>query len=271
MPFGYRKSVSAGPFRLNFSKAGVGVSVGVKGARLGLNSRGTYVRVGYKGVYYSKFASHKRRAQNRVAPSPHAMPVFEGAQEGNLEARLREALETATPSDLLEKLDRSRDPAWEAYVGGLLSYLLFASAGTGTAFFLALAVFFGLRWWGRSRRKAKLIYSLDEAGRNTLGAMQQVVSHLALSERLWFITHTELVRDSKYSGGAGVNVRRLSATAGPMKMPGVETNVEVYGIEVEKGPKLFFLPDGLYVFDNGRHGRAGQRATRAGLWCRCDR
>lgn len=254
MPFGYRKSVNAGPFKLNFSKAGVGVSVGVKGARVGLNSRGTYVRVGHKGVYYSKYASHKKRSQSRVAPSPHAMPVFEEAQAGNLEARLREALETATPNDLLEKLDKSNATAWEAYVVGVLAFFIFASSGTGVALFLALAIFFGLRWWGRSRRKAKLIYSLDEAGKNTLGAFQQIVNHLSLSERLWFITHSELVADRKYSGGAGVTVQRLSATAGPMKMPGVETNIEVHGIDVEKGPKFFFLPDGLYVYENGKYG-----------------
>lgn len=155
---------------------------------------------------------------------------------------------------MLEKLDKSNATAWEAYVVGVLVFFIFTSSGTGAALFFALAIFFGLRWWGRSRRKAKLIYSLDEAGKNTLGALQQIVNHLSLSERLWFITHSELVGDRKYSGGAGVTVQRSSATAGQMKMPGVETNIEVHGIDVEKGPKFFFLPDGLYVYENGRYG-----------------
>ncbi|RAY11665.1 DUF4236 domain-containing protein [Actinomadura craniellae] len=33
MGFGFRKSVKVGPFRLNFSKSGVGHSVGGRGAR----------------------------------------------------------------------------------------------------------------------------------------------------------------------------------------------------------------------------------------------
>ncbi|MFW8645427.1 DUF4236 domain-containing protein [Rhizobium beringeri] len=38
MPFYIRKSISAGPFRFNFSKGGVGVSVGVKGLRVGFHA-----------------------------------------------------------------------------------------------------------------------------------------------------------------------------------------------------------------------------------------
>jgi hypothetical protein len=47
-PMGLRfhSSISSGPFRLNFSKSGVGVSVGVRGLRVGAGPRGTYVRTG---------------------------------------------------------------------------------------------------------------------------------------------------------------------------------------------------------------------------------
>jgi hypothetical protein len=40
MGFTYRKSVSVGPFRVNVSKSGVGYSVGSKGFRTGVTSRG---------------------------------------------------------------------------------------------------------------------------------------------------------------------------------------------------------------------------------------
>ncbi|WP_247650471.1 DUF4236 domain-containing protein [Brucella sp. 458] len=45
LPFYIRKSVSAGPFRFNFSKGGVGVSVGAKGLRIGPGPRGHYIPV----------------------------------------------------------------------------------------------------------------------------------------------------------------------------------------------------------------------------------
>jgi hypothetical protein len=40
MGFIYRKSVKAGPFRVNLSKSGVGLSTGVPGFRLTQSSRG---------------------------------------------------------------------------------------------------------------------------------------------------------------------------------------------------------------------------------------
>ncbi len=40
MGFYYRKSIGIGPFRLNLGKSGVGYSVGTRGFRTGLSSRG---------------------------------------------------------------------------------------------------------------------------------------------------------------------------------------------------------------------------------------
>jgi len=53
MGFYLRKSVSLGPLRFNFSKRGVGVSAGVRGARVGVDARGrNYVHAGRGGIYY---------------------------------------------------------------------------------------------------------------------------------------------------------------------------------------------------------------------------
>jgi len=55
MPFYIRKSFSAGPIRLNLSKSGVGTSIGVKGARIGIGGpRGKYIHAGRHGLYYRK-------------------------------------------------------------------------------------------------------------------------------------------------------------------------------------------------------------------------
>ena len=55
MGFYIRKSLSFGPIRLNFSKSGVGISAGVRGARVGVNSRGKrYIHAGRHGIYYRR-------------------------------------------------------------------------------------------------------------------------------------------------------------------------------------------------------------------------
>ena len=60
MAFYIRKAFKTGPIRLNLSKGGVGLSGGITGARVGINSRGTYVHGGRHGVYYRKYMTQER-------------------------------------------------------------------------------------------------------------------------------------------------------------------------------------------------------------------
>lgn len=46
----FRKTAALGPFRLTFSKSGVGVSTGVPGARVSIGSSGARVSVGLPGT-----------------------------------------------------------------------------------------------------------------------------------------------------------------------------------------------------------------------------
>ncbi len=58
MGFYIRKSFRAGPLRLNLSKGGVGLSVGVTGARLGIAANGrAYVHAGRGGLYMRQYLS----------------------------------------------------------------------------------------------------------------------------------------------------------------------------------------------------------------------
>ncbi len=64
MAFYIRKAFKTGPVRLNLSKGGLGISGGITGARVGINSRGTYVHGGRHGLYYRKYA---RKGKKRSA------------------------------------------------------------------------------------------------------------------------------------------------------------------------------------------------------------
>jgi DnaJ-domain-containing protein 1 len=54
----FRKSLKFGPFRINLLKSGIGLSAGVKGARISTGPRGTHLNVGRKGIYYRQKISH---------------------------------------------------------------------------------------------------------------------------------------------------------------------------------------------------------------------
>ena len=64
MGFRFRKSISFGPFRLNFSKSGVGYSFGGKGFRVAKTATGrtrTTASIPGTGVSYVKETGSKRK------------------------------------------------------------------------------------------------------------------------------------------------------------------------------------------------------------------
>jgi hypothetical protein len=73
MGFSFRRSSSFGPFRLNFSKSGIGASVGVKDARVTLSPKGrTYITVGAGGFSYRQNLSAGSRP---ATPRPQLQTV----------------------------------------------------------------------------------------------------------------------------------------------------------------------------------------------------
>jgi hypothetical protein len=75
MGFYLHKSVAVGPFRFNLSGSGIGISVGVRGLRVGSGPRGNYVRMGRGSIYYQH--TFHSPATPRVAPSvtPRLLPA----------------------------------------------------------------------------------------------------------------------------------------------------------------------------------------------------
>ena len=78
VPFYLSKSLRAGPFRLNLSSRGVGVSAGVPGFRVGTGPRGNYVRLAGGLIFYG--ASRAARSRRAPAPQPQAIPYQLGTR-----------------------------------------------------------------------------------------------------------------------------------------------------------------------------------------------
>lgn len=105
MPFYFRKAINLGLLRLNLSKTGIGVSGGVTGFRIGVNSKGrTYIHAGRGGLYYHSSlplsAANKtsdaepRNSKNHVSRGPlitHGSPPTRGI-DGDLLSRMAKAI-----------------------------------------------------------------------------------------------------------------------------------------------------------------------------------
>jgi uncharacterized membrane protein len=61
----FRKSFKAGPVKVNLSKSGIGASVGIKGARIGVDAKGnTYAAGGKGGIYFRENLGNKNDVEN---------------------------------------------------------------------------------------------------------------------------------------------------------------------------------------------------------------
>lgn len=77
-----RKSVKIGPMRVNFSKRGVGASVGMKGFRIGSGPKGPYVAGGRGGLYFHQnLRSRAARPASAQTPSAAFPPRQTMAQQ----------------------------------------------------------------------------------------------------------------------------------------------------------------------------------------------
>lgn len=89
MGFKFRKSIKIGAARINFSKSGVGASVGVKGFRLGRNAKGqNYVSASIPGTgvgYEARSKSAGRKPENM--PMEVMAPKTEDSQTRNTKPR----------------------------------------------------------------------------------------------------------------------------------------------------------------------------------------
>src|SRR6266568_1859115 len=108
MPWGFRRSLRiAGPLRLNLSKSGLGLSLGVPGLHVGRGPRGAYLRAGIPGtgVYYRKSLNGPRPVHTRAPKQRELDSVWMQAVSALLSG---DALRCLT---LLDKVGKASGPA----------------------------------------------------------------------------------------------------------------------------------------------------------------
>lgn len=258
MGFFFRKSLGFGPLRLNFSKSGVGASVGVKGARLTASSRGpTYITVGSHGFYYRQAVAGRSGSGHGAGPSPSPVkqpePTRRPAEPGTIPTAGISELVDSSNADLVKQLnERAKEfnPAILAWISCIAPFVVAAwseQAWWSALVVIPIALGYVLQKRYRNRTTTRLFYELSAAESANLALLQQAIVHLSQSSRIWRIVQEVATDRQKYHAGASWLIKRTPVQAGLLQIPRVTTNLSVAGIDV--GPiKLFLLPDMLLYF-----------------------
>lgn len=120
----FRKSQKVGPFRINFSTSGVGISTGVTGARVSVGPRGTFVHLGRHGVYYRKKVGVDNPMPNGGSVDP--TPTYEQREELHSITTLNfDQLTDSDSQEFIKELEeKDRKIRYLPIFGILLSFLI---------------------------------------------------------------------------------------------------------------------------------------------------
>ena len=272
MPFYFRKSVSAGPFRFNLSSGGVGVSVGVKGLRIGTGPRGHYVHAGRGGLYYRAALGggegHGRGPTGRPQPTPPGYRPPPQFSEPNVEMVAVSSASVLDMTDerygeLLEEMNSKQNAVSSMLllggIGGVVGLLATIAAGAGGAaggaVLVAAALYIGSRL-DAHRRSAVVLYDLDTDATEAYEALTKAFDDLAASSKKWHIDSGGAVRDlhtwKRNAGATTILDKRLTEFG--YALPRVlKTNVTPPSMKVGK-ETLYWLPDVLLVVESGKVG-----------------
>jgi hypothetical protein len=257
-----------GPVRLNFSGSGIGVSVGVRGARISTGPRGTYVHLGAGGFRYSHRldAPAPRPPAGRPTRPDVRLPTGPGRSVETIEpARLVES----TADELLEEIQQKQAKVGligvvlvVAGIGFVLSLLSLAADSSPLARWgwlalgmTALAVAPWAAWRDRRARTVYIRYVLDPMGEKVQEGLERLLAALGRAHAIWAVHMEHVHGDWKRNAGAGTSVGRRPVGVGWGAPPIVKTNARIGFLEVGQ-TRLYFFPDRLLIF-----GRGGVRAA----------
>jgi hypothetical protein len=122
MGFYFRKSSKLGPFRLNFSKSGLGASIGVKGARLTTTPRGTtYITFGSHGFFYREVISRSTGTASTSSARTPTGPLGLSQADEIHSADVSESAESSSEKLIQDLNARASifDPSWIFYLFAL--------------------------------------------------------------------------------------------------------------------------------------------------------
>lgn len=250
MSFYLRKTVKAGPFRVNLSRSGIGVSTGIPGLRVGAGPRGSYVRVGAHGVYYGQTLSgpaRRGRPMPRQSPSqahPRGVPLGDEVPMADVTGATTFELTEASSSELVGQLN---DAAQHVSLLPLV-ILLWLPIIT-----IPLAILLHAR--DKERRTVVAFYEVEGPPATRFQAVTDSFAQAQQSAAHWHVTAQGAVRTTqqyKTNAGASSLLRRDSGRADLVGPPVLVTNIAVPSLHARRR-SVYFLPDRILIRDGRRY------------------
>jgi hypothetical protein len=266
-----RKSFGFGPVRLNLSKSGIGYSLGVRGARIGVGPRGNYIRLGRGGVYYQKyFSTTGPLSTNRGTPIVPAVDVpAPGTPVTTAHvSELRDSTSQSLLSEIQQKHAKTRLAPLEAVLATILIMgLSIANVSLWIVVPVVMVLAIGHGLLARrdfAEKRVVLNYDLDADARAHYVELMKAIQEFSSSSRIWRITSRQLGVDRKYHGGADTLLDKKAVSV-LLRLPsGFQTQIAVWALPLSD-QVIYFFPDRVLVYEGSQVGAVGYEALTVAL------
>ena len=269
MSLSFSRSVKFGAVRFNFSGAGIGVSVGIPGLRVGIGARGAYVGGGIGGFRYRKSLSVQPRGKPQSAAGPKHADAPQFYDDHNIIDRVEHEtksvleLQDSTSDALLQSMNEqyAKKPIWP-FVGAGLLVLFFLLLSISESWpsvlrpvvFAIFATITGWVYWRDQMGKLTvLFYEPDQVTSELFDSLCRALKQASMAQKLKSIASTARYADTKYSAGAGQGLKLGGAKLVLGHAPGVVANVPVPVLTSDK-TTLAFYPDRVLAFQGNAVG-----------------
>lgn len=270
MPFYIRKSVKAGPFRFNLSKSGVGLSVGVRGLRVGTGPRGHYVHARVGGLYYrtSLGKAGQRRpvtpdreiVETRRDPGPEPGVVMKEIDSDDVMG-----MRNAEFTEILDELNTTLAKTSFSLIFLIIAMLVaapisitFWPSGAVSALAAVPALLLG-KWLDSYRRRSVLFYNLESNMEAAYSGFTKIVDQLCECSHTWHVSASGDITDvTNWKRNAGANkLIDRKPTKFEYKLPkAISSNIVPPALGVGT-QVLFFFPDVILIHHGKRFGAVG--------------
>lgn len=260
MGFRFRRSVQVVPgIRLNFSRSGPSVSLGVRGFHYTLGSRGTRVTAGIPGTglswsQYTPYADKSRNLETRDdAPPLHPISNISDPVLQPEETKSVEKINSLSTSDLAPLLDRARERFPIAAVVLIVVVLIFVFAvASANQSIIALSALYaatavpGAIYLDRYRRSIKIQYEPEGTAKMVATTLAETFGDLRNCAKTWSLRAQGQTTDWKRNAGATTLTDRKqiqlvfgrpTCIRGTATFPALKTSDQ----------ELYFLPDALLI------------------------
>lgn len=260
MGFYLRKSLKAGPFRFNFSKSGIGVSVGVKGLRIGTGPRGNYIHAGVGGFYYRASLSPQSKTIPKYNSKYDTLSYDDLEKMHEIDSESVLEMKDSSAEALLEEINEKHKKISLFPITIVFSIIALFISFNSTSSFIHSAVFIlGLsaclytKYIDDINKSVILFYDFEPKIEKSYQKLHDDFNSLTNCHKTWHIEAQGNIMDVKYNAGANSRVKRSLVNLKVGQPPFIKTNISVPIIPVGR-QILYFFPERVLVFDAGKVG-----------------